>query len=1032
MSLEQTINNLRNLTELDIQNNWFFTDQNLNHPPIYIDDNWQQAIPNEKRYLVWEKGDKVRWFIQKVTIPHHLNHYPLNNLSLRINLTWWAKSAQIFIDGTLVCEGDLFDSSSRVLVTNNAQCEQEFIISLKLTSPGHDIGGLMISRCLYESNYNKVDPSLVANELTVLSQYINNFYPEYKTTINDSLKIIDWGNIKNQDIFNKSLIEFRNKLLSLSEIIKERNFYLLGHAHLDMAWLWTMDETYDVAQRTFNSVLNLQKNTFQLTFGHTTAYLYEWIENHNKSLFNQIQTKVKNNTWEILGGMWVEPEVNLISGESLIRQILYGQKYFQEKFTKYNRVAWLPDSFGFPAQMPQIMKLGEIDYFVTGKLHWNDTNKFPHGCFWWQSPDGSRIFTTMSPPNIAGVMNTNPVVMSDYSVAWEKQTGLKDIFWLPGVGDHGGGPTRDMLDVVKRYDDSPFFPQVTFARAEDYLDKISHQLGDDIPLWDEELYLELHRGCYTTHGEQKYFNRYSEKLLFQAELFLTIITILNKKYSLINSTIVGSQHKIDDLWRKILLNQFHDILPGTSITPVFTEANQIWNEVIKEGELILNDCLRAIALNIDNKKRVLSKGEKRVVIFNSLNWQRSEIIEIDIEGNKYQVEDGEGNILITQISKENKLLVLVNDIPKIGYTQLILSPIEEVQPDEIITTDFILENEYITAKINPKTGNIVNIYDYQINKEIINQEANELQLFEDKGQYWDAWNIDPNYEQKPLPNPRLTEIKCLEKGALRQIIEVVKKYNKSTFTQKYILYSHSPIIHIENTIDWQEEYTLLKVNFPLNFNSPTACYETPCAVMEYPTNPKTALEKAKWEICAHHWVDLSNNEYGVSLLNNGKYGHDFKPNQIRLSLLRSPKWPDATSDMMVHNFNYAIYPHHQGWQEAKTVNKGYELNVPLQVVVLAENEHHFDIFPPEQEFLNLGSDNLILTCFKQGYDDKNQVILRFYESAHRVSNFDLQNSLDLTIEHKVNILENPLDEDNLNYIKPSEIASYSLRKMGNG
>ena len=487
----------------------------------------------KKKYLVWEKGNKIRWFAQKITIPDHLNNYPLDNLSLRIGLTWWAESAEIYINNKLVCEGDLFDSSSRVLITNNSQPNEEFIISLKLVSPNHDIGGLMSSRCLYESEYNNtIDPSFVANELTVLSQYIDNFYPEDNIKLENAIQLINWNNVNKQNLFNQSLIELRNKLLPLSAYIKNRNFYLLGHAHLDMAWLWTMDETYTVAQRTFNSVLNLQKDSPSLTFGHTTAYLYQWIENHNKPLFAQIQAKVKNNTWEILGGMWVEPEVNLISGESLIRQVLYGQKYFQEKFVKYNRVAWLPDSFGFPAQLPQILSLGQIDYFVTGKLHWNDTNKFPHGCFWWQSPDGSRIFTAMSPPNVAGVMNTNPVVMSDYSVDWEKQTGLQDIFWLPGVGDHGGGPTRDMLEVVKRYDDSPFFPQVNFAKAENYLDKIKDKLKGNIPIWDEDIYLELHRGCYTTHGDQKYFNRYCEKLLFQAELFSTIINILNHNYQM--------------------------------------------------------------------------------------------------------------------------------------------------------------------------------------------------------------------------------------------------------------------------------------------------------------------------------------------------------------------------------------------------------------------------------------------------------------------------------------------------------------------
>ncbi|WP_308256023.1 hypothetical protein [Geminocystis sp. GBBB08] len=623
MTIKETIITLKKLTELEIQNNWFFLDQNLEKPPITIEEEtWQQAIVNHKNYLVWEKGQKVRWFSQKIIIPESLNHdYPLDGLSLRILLTWWAESAQIFVNDKLVCEGDLFDSSSRILLTEKVEKNQQFLISLRLVSPSHDIGGLMNSQCIYESNYNDIDPSFVANELIILDKYIDQFYPDEKLFLEEEVNKINWNYVYNQSLFKQELVNLRNRLLSLSNYIKKRNFYLLGHAHLDMAWLWTLKETYEVAQRTFYSVLNLQKKYSYLTFGHTTAYLYQWIEYHNPLLFTQIQQAVKNNQWEILGGMWVEPDVNLISGESLIRQLLYGQKYFLEKFGKYNKVAWLPDTFGFPWQLPQILQQAEINYFVTGKLHWNDTNKFAHGCFWWQSPDGSRIFAVMSPPNVAGVMDTNPITMTNYSVDWENQTGLKDIFWLPGVGDHGGGPTGDMLEVGKRYQNSPFFPKINFTTAQKYLDKISSISSQDFPIWNSELYLELHRGCYTTHGEQKYFNRYSERLLYQAELFSTIFIILAKKNIYIFDTNSNNQYKIKQIWLKVLLNQFHDILPGTSITPVFTEANQLWQEIIKDTQLILQESLKAIASYIKFEK-IEPKESKIILMFNALNWER--------------------------------------------------------------------------------------------------------------------------------------------------------------------------------------------------------------------------------------------------------------------------------------------------------------------------------------------------------------------------------------------------------------------------
>lgn len=1061
MNLQKTINQLKKITQLNIQNNWYFSDDNLDNAPLNISENWQQGIVNQKNYLVWEKGNKVRWFAQKIIIPESLDKdYSLDNLSLRIALTWWAEFAQIFINGQLVCEGDLFDSSTRVLVTENAKKNQEFIISLRLISPSHDIGGLMNSKCLYESDYNHIDPNFVANELTILEKYVDKFYPEEKEFLEEEVDKINWQKVNNQYLFNQELANLRKSLLPLSNYIKERKFYLLGHAHLDMAWLWTLAETYEVAQRTFNSVLNLQKNYLDLTFGHTTAYLYQWIENYNSSLFTQIQQAVKNNQWEILGGMWVEPDVNLISGESLVRQLLYGQKYFLEKFGKYNSVAWLPDTFGFPWQLPQILQQAEINYFVTGKLHWNDTTKFPHGCFWWESPDGSRIFSTMSPPNVAGVMDTNPITMTNYSIDWESQTGLKDIFWLPGVGDHGGGPTRDMLEVGKRYDRSPFFPQIKFTTAQEYLDKISAISPQNLPVWNNELYLELHRGCYTTHADQKYFNRHSERLIYQAELFFTIATVLAKKKSFQFDTYSNNQEKINQIWQKMLLNQFHDILPGTSINPVFSEANQLWQEIINDTQLILEDSLKAIASYI-NFENIALKASKVIVIFNALNWQRTEIIELEIEGNKYQIFDEKGKQLKTQTSYDGKLLFLAENIPSIGYKSFYLIPnlsnnvivnisnAEEKQSiienslcknpltisDDILTdkitiglnslsiSEFILENEYVKIIIEEKTGNLTSFYDKINDVEVLNGDSNELQLFEDKGQYWDAWNINPEYEQYRLENPSLKSIQWLEKEELRQVIRIEKKFNRSHFIQDYILNFNSPILIIKNQVNWQEEYTLLKVNFAFNIDSDFVTYDIACGNIQRTTKPKTQEEKAQWEVYGHQWADLSNNNYGVSLLNDCKYGYDAKPNQLRLTLLRSPKWPDEKCDQGYHKFTYSLYPHKNDWQKAKTVRKGYELNTPLQVLFLEKNQSQLSFLPPISELIDIQEENIIIMALKITEDNPNNILLRGYECYGKSTNLSLTSLLDLPLKTRVNLLEEKIsNQDKL--IKPFQIFSF--------
>lgn len=1095
--IDQQINKLRELTELDIQSQWFICPENLNNPPSFIDNNWLQESVNEKNYLVWEKGKKTRWFTQEIVIPRSLNQYPLTGLSLRIALTWWAELAQIFVNEKLVAEGDLFDSSTRILLTNNAKVGEKFLVSLKLISPKHDIGGLMIARCLYENKYDSIDPSFVANELTILKRYLETFnHNQELNLLQEQLNKIDWQNVNNQTIFNQSLSQLRKNLLPLSNYIKERKFYLLGHAHLDMAWLWEIEETYTIAQRTFNSVLNLQQDYPNLIFGHSTAYLYQWIEKNNQTLFEQIKTAIKQKKWEVLGGMWVEPEVNLISGESLARQLLYGQEYCYKQFGEYNRVAWLPDTFGFPWQLPQFLNLAEIDYFVTGKLHWNDRTKFPYGCFYWQSPDGSRIFTSMSPPNVAGVMDTNPMTMLNYSLQWETQTGLQDIFWLPGVGDHGGGPTRDMLEVAKRYNNSPFFPQIQFSTASEYLDKIRAISPQQIPVWNSELYLELHRGCYTTHSEQKFYNRYCEKLLYQAELFATLAKILTRKfnddlvgntnYTLLideNNNFVGDAHptllideqvflRIKDLWHKVLLNQFHDILPGTSITEVFITANQLWEEVIKQGNHILQQSLKAISSYIQLPNPPQQKAQA-VVIFNSLNWQRNGIVELDINGifekslnppapslkggnlrkfgqkvilskgdlegsktsqtisnnHQYQVYDSLGNEIKTQISYDNKLLISVEQIPSIGYQVYWLVPSQNPifninnYPD-----DLNLDNNLIKVKINPNTGNLASIYDLVNHQEILKAEGNELQLFKDEGQYWDAWNIDPNYQQYRLENPQLVSIEWLEKGELRQVIRVTKSFNQSTFTQDYILNFNSPLLIIKNQVNWQETHTLLKVNFPLTISGDFATYEIACGAIKRTTKPQTEAEKAQWEVYAHHWVDLSNNDdsYGVSLLNNCKYGHDVQPNQLRLTLLRSSIWPDSQCDRGFHEFTYAVYPHQNNWQKAKTVHHGYELNVPLQTIFMPLNQPQLSLLPSQGELLNLEADNLILMALKPAEKDFDKIIIRGYECYGKKTQLNLGGELNLQLTNKVNILENYYRQENNNQINSFEIFSFEI------
>ncbi len=1051
------LDKLRQFSQVDIQSSWKSIDSDL---AIFLDKEdsylsaeinlplWQNTIRNEKGYLVWEAGQKVKWFATKFTIPKTIKGYSIAGLTLFVSLTWWAENAQVFVNNKLIQVGDLFDSSARILLKENAISGEEITIAIRLVSPGHDIGGLMKSRFIYETpklqQQQQFEPGFIADELTVLAKYLTAFEPDKLDLL--VTEIITLENnffpdsflIQEQANLTQYLLNLRQQLQPLAKNIKQRCFKILGHAHLDMAWLWESKETWEVAQRTFISVLNLQKEFPNLTFCHTSPALYEWIENNRPDIFTAIQAAVKTESWEILGGMWIEPEVNLISGESLIRQILYGQQYFQDKFNKVSNICWLTDSFGFPWQLPQILKQSGIDYFVTQKLHWNDSTSFPHGVFKWQSPDGSEVLGLMSPPNVTGVMDTNPITMTNYAVDWEQQTGKQAIFWLPGVGDHGGGPTRDMLEVQKRWQNSPFFPKSEFTTARDYLslltpsqqeaiteakaDKINTSVTqkDSLPIWNNELYLELHRGCYTTHADQKYYNRRCEEWLYQAELFASLAKI-----------ITGCDYpktQLEIAWKQVLFNQFHDILPGTCIPPVFVEANENWEKAGTTAKKIIAESLNAIALNITLPPPPHPEA-KPIFIFNPLNWKRSEIISLNTSLSK--VYDSNNNLLPTQTTRDNNLLFLAEDIPSIGYRLFWLSPTntltETLTEKPTFPNHYTLENNYLRVSVNPHTGDLDSIFDKTNQIEILRGAGNQLQGFEDKGQYWDAWNIDPNYAQHPLPPTQLKSIQWRDYGDLRQTIRVVRQLNNSTFTQDYILDNHSPLLKITTTVNWREDHVLVKTAFPLNLEADFASYEIACGTINRTTKPQTDAEKAQWEVYAHRWADLTNNDqkYGVSLLNDCKYGYDSKPNQIRLTLLRSPKWTDPDADRGIHHFTYSIYPHQGTWQDGKTVHHGYELNLPLQVTIPSRESKSSSLLP-SGSFLHLQGKNLILTAFKETEANTETFILRYYEAYGKATTFSLSSDLNLTCGEALNIREETVSQKKQTQVQPWQIQQYKI------
>jgi alpha-mannosidase len=1022
-AITQQLDRLRQLTQLNVQANWQMHLGDLPVAAAVSSDTWQGrsiALLNARSHIVWEKGHQVLWLSQQVVVPTHLQGYAVQGLRLRLALTWWADSAQIFINGDLVQSGDLFDCSARILLSSAVTPGEIIQVALRLVSPNHDNGALVRSLCIYEFEETCdafcPEPGFVADELAVLQHYLTTFAPEKLAVLQTALGSIAWLALPGREAFDRSLVSVRQQLQPLSHWLKNRQINLLGHAHLDLAWLWTVRETWEAADRTFRSVLQLQQAFPELIFCQSTPALYAWVEQHRPALFAAVQSQIAAARWEVVAGLWVEPELNLISGESIVRQVLYGQRYAQQKFGKMSSIAWLPDSFGFCWQLPQILRQGGVEFFVTQKLRWNDTTEFPHELFWWQSPDGTQILSLNVAPIGEGI---DPLKMTRYACTWERQTGIASSLWLMGVGDHGGGPTRDMLETARRWQQSPFFPRLEFTTAIDYLQSLeqrqaAHPEKSALPVWNDELYLEFHRGCYTTHTDQKRSNRACERWLYQAELFSTIATL--------TAAAAYPQTALETAWKQMLFNQFHDILPGSSIPEVFDDANRDWQAVEHTAKQLLQQALTTIAAQITLPPP--HPGSYPVVVFNPLSWERSEVVTIAVPLSEHaanpdwQIYDLDGQVVASQsrcvVGADQEfweISFFAAAIPAVGYRLFWRCPRECPRPADSIAAvpnDYILENEFLQVTIDPQTGDLSRVFDKVHQRDVLSAPGNQLQAFQDSGQYWDAWNIDPHYAQHPLPPAQLRSIVWQARGKIQQRLRVVRRLAASDFYQDYVLLANSPLLHIQTQVDWQARHVLVKAAFPLNLQADHATYEIPCGAIARSTQPSTPQEQAKWEVSALHWADLSQTEYGVSLLNDCKHGYDSQPSQLRLTLLRSPAYPDPNADRGQHQFSYALYPHSGSWRSARTVHWGYEFNYPLQALTTIPTfVAGAAALPAVGKFLDLDAENLILTAFKRSEGHPTQWILRCYECHGESATLHLSSDLDLQVMQSVNLLEQP-------------------------
>ncbi len=841
---------------------------------------------------------------------------------MRLHLHWWAAAATVWLNDQVIAEGDLFDRELEWLLPNH----ESFDLVIELTSPAHDDGA--ITATWLEISHPALDLPLLAAELATVQVLLPTeavaLAPELTTLL------AEWAAARLEEAqFWQRLGESRSRLLPHSPTIKRAQVHLLGNAHIDVAWLWPLAETQDVVQRTFRSVLALKNRFAALTFNQSTMLSYAWVQDYYPDLWPAIQDAVQAGWWEPIGGMWVEADTNLPNGESLIRQIVYGQHWLRQHFGQISRVAWLPDSFGFSWQLPQLLRQGGFEVFVTQKLTWNDTTPFPHRVFWWQGADGSRILTYFCNGIGQGIA---PLAIASDLQQIHQETNQPHSLWLYGVGDHGGGPTAAMLERSERLQASPLLPTLRHSTAASFfadLRSTASGLPEDLPIWDDELYLEFHRGTYTSKADQKRQNRTLESQLRQREVCASLDWWHhNTPYP-----------DLKPAWYAVLTNQFHDILPGSAIPAVFADADQLW----------------ATAHALCHSP---APTGTQLYVFNSHPWPASQLIELPGQ-HPHIIETAAQTTLPTQATSQGTLVYAA--AISAGHSQtwdLSAADIAEpAPPPPLYASPTCLENTWLRVEF--ANGMVQQIYDKRTLTNLLSAPIT-YQFFTDQGQYWDAWNIDPAYAKHSLAGLAIVAVELTEDGPLRASLRVSARFQASSWQITWSLNAYEPIVTVQHHVDWQEEYILAKVAFPLTFSAPHATYEIPLATIQRPTN-----DPVKWEVPAQRWADLSTEGVGLAVLNDCKYGYDAQAEQLRLTLLRSPTWPDPNSDRGEHHFCYQLLPHQGDWRSA--TQAATLLNEPL---IVRGRDYRYPF--------TLNAANLAILALKQAEDGQG-LILRLAE-----------------------------------------------------
>ncbi len=949
-----------------------------------IDEGEWKDFDTENEF--WGYRECYAWFRHSFEVPSGFAGKPVIYEIMPAQREWRRGCAQfiVYANGELVQGVDSNHAGVRLL--DCAKGGEKFDICINAYTDDWDFDGKAMMKARLKTVDDLVQKLIydLLTPLEVAKLYTVDDLPrvEILKALNDAVTLLDLYT-PDRAVFSKSA-EAAMALLE-QEIYGKGDIGALtsciGHTHIDVVWLWRLRQTRDKIGRSFSTVLKLMDEYPEYKFMSSQAQLYDYCKQDYPEVYEGIKKRVAEGRWEPEGSMWVESDTNVVSGESLVRQFLVGKRFFKDEFGVDNKIMWLPDVFGYSAAIPQIMKKAGIDYFMTTKISWNEYNKVPYDTFMWQGIDGSEVLAHFEPStdhdervDFGTTYNAylEPELVLGGWRRYSQKDLNKNVLCSFGFGDGGGGPTVEMLEFGRRMEQGiPGCPKTKMEFSRDFFERLEKDVEGSrrLPTWAGELYLEFHRGTLTSQAINKRYNRKSENLYHDLETLAAIA-----------QTACGSEYPSADIyeaWKIILLNQFHDMIPGSSIKAVYDDSTIEYDRIIAMGNTLVDKSIAQLTAD-------LAVEEKSYVVFNTLGFARDDVVVTDMPTTEnFSILDTDGQALPWQKTFDGKLTFFAKGVPAKGYKAFKIAGYSMPNCERTIDVrGNTVKNAFFEVDFDADM-NIARLLHKASGRTVApaGETLNKIIAYEDRPYNHDAWNVDVYFDEQSKEITDVTSSELVENGPVRAVWKVVRTFMSSTIEQYFIFYKSIARIDVQYIADWKEKNILLKADYPVDVNALKATFDIQFGNLERTTHNNTLWDFAQFEVVGHKWADLSDNSFGLAILNDCKYGWTVKQGHIMPSLLRCATNPNYAQDREVHNFVYSIYPHTGAANTSDVVKEGYSLNFPLYCSIAEPKDGKLVSC---YSFISTDAPNVIIETVKKAEDSKD-IVIRAYETWNKKS-----------------------------------------------